>query len=404
MNDLAERWRTALTDELPAAVRLRRQIHADPRGSGDEDDTASLVAAAIGGGKAERVAKTGRLIEFPCAHPGPAVALRAELDALPVIERTGVPWAATNGLMHACGHDVHLAALTAVCRAALRVGTPRPLVAILQPREETAPSGALDLVESGILEDRAVDTVIGAHVQPRLPYGVVSAAPGPVNASTDEFEVVLHGQGGHAGYPHLLRDPVLAISQLVVSLQQLASRRIDPIHGAVCTIGQLRAGTAANVVPNSASAFGSLRLMRAGDRDSALEALAEIVHGTARAYGCTAELRISPCEPVLVNDPALAAAAQTWLLRGGGRDQGVDFAVDTAFRSFGADDFAHYCGSGARGLMMFVGLGETAGAPSLHDEVFLPGDAAVGQVAHALLAGYLAAASDPEYPAAVTGL
>ncbi|WP_020657727.1 M20 metallopeptidase family protein [Amycolatopsis benzoatilytica] len=398
MNDLAQQWRAALADELPDAIELRRRIHADPRGSGDEDDTARLVAGAIGAGEGERVARTGRLIEFPSEHPGPAVALRAELDALPIVERTGVPWASANGLMHACGHDVHLAALTAVCRAARRVGLPRPLVAILQPREETSPSGALDLVESGILEDLAVDTVIGAHVQPRLPYGVVSAAPGPVNASTDEFEVVLHGQGGHAGYPQLLRDPVLAISQLVVSLQQIASRRIDPVHGAVCTIGRLRAGSAANVVPNSASAFGSLRLMRASDRDSALAVLDEIVHATARAYGCTADLRISPCEPVLVNDPALAAAAQTWLVRG-------DADVDVDFRSFGADDFAHYCGSGRRGLMLFVGLGETAGASSLHDEIFLPEDDAVGQVAHALLAGYLAAVSDAEYPeTAVTGL
>ena len=396
MNDLVEAWRAALAEELPAAVGLRRRIHADPRASGDEEDTARIVAAALGEG--ERVAKTGRLIEISAPHPGPAVALRAELDALPVVERTGVEWAAKTGLMHACGHDVHLAALTAVCRAARRVELPRPLYAILQPREETSPSGALDLVESGILEDRGIDTVIGAHVQPRLPYGVVSAAPGPVNASTDEFEVVLHGLGGHAGYPHLLRDPVLALSQLVVSLQQVASRRIDPMHGAVCSIGRLSAGTAANVVPNSASAFGSLRLMRASDRERALEVLDEIVHGTARAYGCTADLRISPCEPVLVNDPALAAAARIWLERGGAD-------VDVDFRSFGADDFAHYCGNGVRGLMLFVGLGETAGAPSLHGETFLPEDAAVGQVADALLAGYLAAASDLEYPeAAVTGL
>ncbi|GAA1021644.1 MULTISPECIES: M20 metallopeptidase family protein [Amycolatopsis] len=389
MNDLVEAWRTAVAEELPAAVELRHRIHADPRVSGDEDDTARLVAAALGEG--ERVAKTGRLIEISAPHPGPAVALRAELDALPVVERTGVEWAANTGLMHACGHDVHLAALTAVCRAARRVELPRPLFAILQPREETSPSGALDLVESGILEERGIDTVIGAHVQPRLPYGVVSAAPGPVNASTDEFEVVVHGQGGHAGYPHLLRDPVLALSQLVVSLQQVASRRIDPMHGAVCTIGRLSAGTAANVVPNTASAFGSLRLMRASDRERALEALDEVVHATARAYGCTADLRISPCEPVLVNDPALAAAARIWLERAG-----VD--VDVDFRSFGADDFAHYCGDGIRGLMLFVGLGETAGAPSLHGETFLPEDAAVGQVADALLAGYLAAASDQEYP------
>jgi amidohydrolase len=385
VNDLWTRWTRAIDDELPAAVALRHAVHADPRASGDEEDTTRLVTAAIGAGDGVRVAKTGRAIPLPGVEgEGPAVALRAELDALPVTERTGAAWASETDLMHACGHDVHLAALVAVSRAAVRIGVPRPILALLQPREETSPSGALDVVESGLLAEHGVGTVIGAHVQPRLADGAVSAVPGPVNASTDEFDVVVRGQGGHAGYPHMLRDPILALSQLVVSLQQLASRRIDPVFGAVCSIGRIQGGTAANVVPNTASLSGSLRLMRAVDRDRALEALEQIVHGTAQAHGCTAELRISPCEPVLHNDPALAAAAQRWLVRGGAR-------VDHEFRSFGADDFAHYCGGETRGLMLFVGLGDTAGAPSLHDEVFLPGDGAVTRVAHALVAGYLAA-------------
>ncbi|MDQ7802423.1 amidohydrolase [Amycolatopsis sp. A133] len=387
MSDLWTRWTRAIADELPAAVELRHAVHADPRGSGDEEDTARLVADALGAGDGTRVAKTGRAIPLP-GGAGPAVALRAELDALPVLEGTGVPWASETDLMHACGHDVHLAALVAAGRAAVRVGVPRPILALLQPREETSPPGALDVVESGVLAEHGVDTVIGAHVQPRIAHGTVSAAPGPVNASTDEFEVTLHGQGGHAGYPHLLRDPILALSQLVVSLQQIASRRIDPVFGAVCSIGRIQAGAAANVVPNSATAFGSLRVMREKDRESALETLREIVHGTARAHGCDAELKINPCEPVLNNDPDLAAGVQRWLRHAG-------FAVDAKFRSFGADDFAHYCGGGTRGLMLFVGLGDTAGVPSLHDERFLPRDEAVTQVAHALVAGYLAALDAP---------
>ena len=385
MNDLWARWTRAIAEELPAAVELRHAVHADPRASGDEEDTARLVADALGAGDGVRVAKTGRAIPVPdTGTGGPVVALRAELDALPVLEGTGVPWASRTDLMHACGHDVHLAALVAVCRAARRVGVPRPILALLQPREETSPPGALDIVESGVLAEHGVDAVIAAHVQPRIAHGVVSAVPGPVNASTDEFEVTMQGQGGHAGYPQLLRDPILALSQLVVSLQQLASRRIDPVFGAVCSVGRIQAGAVANVVPNTATAFGSLRLMREKDRERALEALEDIVHGTAKAHGCTAELQISPCEPVLSNDPALAAGAQRWLRRAG-------IGVDEQFRSFGADDFAHYCGGETRGLMMFVGLGDTAGVPSLHDERFLPRDDAVAQVAHALVAGYLAA-------------
>ncbi|KFZ77845.1 N-acyl-L-amino acid amidohydrolase [Amycolatopsis sp. MJM2582] len=383
LDELQDRWEAAVEAELPSAIGLRHRVHADPRASGDEEDTARVVVEALGVDDGVRVAKTGRAVLLPGTRPGPAVALRTELDALPVTERTGVPWASETPLMHACGHDVHMAALVATVRAAAVVGVPRPLLALLQPREETSPSGALDIVESGVLTEYGVESVIGAHVQPRLAEGVVSAVPGPVNASTDEFEVVVRGQGGHAGYPHLLRDPILALSQIVVSLQQLASRRVDPVFGAVCSVGRIEAGTTANVVPNEARLSGSLRLMRAEDRDLALEGLAEVVHGTAKAHGCRAELEISPCEPVLHNDAGLTQRAHRRLVRTGA-------AVDTDFRSFGADDFAHYCGM-TRGLMMFVGLGDTAGAPSLHDELFLPPDAAIGQVASALIAGYLAA-------------
>ncbi|WP_394363454.1 M20 family metallopeptidase [Amycolatopsis sp. SB7-3] len=383
LDELQDRWEAAVEAELPSAIGLRHRVHADPRASGDEEDTARVVVEALGVDDGVRVAKTGRAVLLPGTRPGPAVALRTELDALPVTERTGVPWASETPLMHACGHDVHMAALVATVRAAAVVGVPRPLLALLQPREETSPSGALDIVESGVLTEYGVESVIGAHVQPRLAAGVVSAVPGPVNASTDEFEVVVRGQGGHAGYPHLLRDPILALSQIVVSLQQLASRRVDPVFGAVCSVGRIEAGTTANVVPNEARLSGSLRLMRAEDRDLALEGLAEVVHGTAKAHGCRAELEISPCEPVLHNDAGLTQRAHRRLVRTGA-------AVDTDFRSFGADDFAHYCGM-TRGLMMFVGLGDTAGAPSLHDELLLPPDAAIGQVASALIAGYLAA-------------
>lgn len=383
LDELQDRWEAAVEAELPSAIGLRHRVHADPRASGDEEDTARVVVEALDIDDGVRVAKTGRAVLLPGTRPGPAVALRTELDALPVTERTGVPWASETPLMHACGHDVHMAALVATVRAAAVVGVPRPLVALLQPREETSPSGALDIVESGVLTEYGVESVIGAHVQPRLAAGVVSAVPGPVNASTEEFDVVVRGQGGHAGYPHLLRDPILALSQIVVSLQQLASRRVDPVFGAVCSVGRIEAGTTANVVPNEARLSGSLRLMRAEDRDLALEGLAEVVHGTAKAHGCRAELEISPCEPVLHNDAGLTQRAHRRLVRTGA-------GVDTDFRSFGADDFAHYCGM-TRGLMMFVGLGDTAGAPSLHDELFLPPDAAIGQVASALIAGYLAA-------------
>ncbi|GAA4483990.1 amidohydrolase [Actinoallomurus oryzae] len=383
LNELHLKLRAAVADELPAAVALRHRLHADPRLSGDEADTAAEVVRALGAGPGRRVAGTGRTVRI--GGRGPAVALRAELDALPVTERTGVSWASANDAMHACGHDVHLAALVAICRAAERIGVDVPVLAVLQPREETSPSGAEDIVGSGVLTDHDVRAMVAAHVQPRLADGVVAVTPGPVNAATDEFEVTVTGLGGHAGYPHVARDPVLALCQIVVSLQHLASRRFDPVLGAVCSVGRIGGGTAANVVPETASARGTVRVMRDSDRAVAASLITEIVTHTAAAHGCEGHARFFPGEPVLVNDPALASDAAGRLT-----DDGV--TVDAGFRSYGADDFSHYCDV-TRGLMMFIGTAppDATDAPGLHTERFLPGDHMVGRTADALLAGYLAA-------------
>jgi len=381
MVEMVEKFRTAIADELPAATTLRHRLHADPRVSGDEADTADDVVRALDAGPAAHVAGTGRVLRI--GGDGPAVVLRAELDALPIVERTGAPYASRTSAMHACGHDVHLAALVAVCRAAARIGVETPISALLQPREESAPSGAADVVREGVL-DGAI-AVIGAHVQPRLPQCVVSAAPGPVNAAADEFEITIEGRGGHAGYPHTARDPVLALCQSVVSLQQIVSRRFDPVHGAVCSVGQVKAGSAPNVIPRTASARGTVRVMGDADRPVMARLLQEIVEHTASAHGCIGRVKVEEVEPPLVNDPPLAAQAARRL-------GGMGIPVDTVFRSFGADDFSYY-GEVTRSLMLFVGTASTAApdAPGLHDSRFLPGDFLIGRVAEAYLAGYLAA-------------
>jgi amidohydrolase len=292
--------------------------------------------------------------------------------------------------MHACGHDVHLAATVAACRAIARVGgAPLPVAALLQPHEETPPSGARDIMASGLLGTLDVRAVIGAHVQPHLPDGTVAVTPGLVNASVDEFEITVHGAGGHAGYPHTVRDPVVALASVVVNLQQIAARRIDPVHGAVCVVGEISGGTAANVVPSIAHARGSLRLMRPEDRERARVEVAEIAQASAAAYGCRAEVRVLDGEPALCNDPALAELAARVL-----REEGYRVVDD--FRSFGADDFAHYT-ERIPSLMAFVGVGGgveggVGGGVGLHDPRFLPPDSAVAAVAEALLAGYVAAA------------
>jgi amidohydrolase len=375
--ELAVRWRDEVRRDLPDAVLLRHVLHASPYVGGAERPTAQAVVDWLGLGEGDVVAGTGRVLPVAPGE-GTAVALRAELDALPIEERTGVPWASTNGAMHACGHDVHLAALACVARAATRLDLPRPLVALLQPREEGADSGARDVVAEGGLD--GIGAVLAAHVQPRLPAGVVAATPGPVNASMDEFTVTVTGRGGHSGYPHTVDDSVLALSAIVVALQQVGARRIDPTVGVACMVNQLRAGSANNVVPGSAVGSGSLRTMRPEDRETAQRAIAEIVSGVGAGHGCSAEVAFEVGEPVLVNDVDLAVRAGEVL-------DALGHRVDPTFRSFGSDDFSHYC-EASRGVMLFVGTGADGGG--LHDPTYLPDDAYVGLVADALVAGYCA--------------
>jgi amidohydrolase len=368
-----------LTAELAGAAELRHELHRQPELSGAESGTAAAVAAAMGFPDAQPVAGTGRLIRIGPAA-GPCIAVRAELDALPIPERSAAPWASANGAMHACGHDVHLAALAALGRAARQAQLPVALLAILQPREEAAPSGALDIATSPEFAALEPAAVIGVHLQHLLPAGSVAAAEGTINAATDDFEITVTGDGGHAGYPHLTADPVPALCQCVITLQQLISRRTDPTHAAVLSVGTLQAGHAPNVIPATATARGTIRTLDDQDRQFLRAAVGQVVAGVCLAHGCEGTVTVVPAEPALVNDPRLAAACQPLL-----RDAG--FTVDTQFRSCGADDFSYYCRS-APSVMLFAGSGTPV---TLHHPEFLPADDAIGDVARAMLAGYLAA-------------
>jgi amidohydrolase len=383
MAELAAKLRAGVAAELDAAVALRRELHAGAEPSGEEFRTAARVAAALGAPDAPAAAETGRLVRIG-DEDGPCIALRAELDALPIEEETGVSWASRTGAMHACGHDVHLAALTAVCRAARGVGAalPVPVLAVLQPREEAIPSGARDLVASGALAAQQPSAVVAVHLQHQLPLGTVAAAPGTVNAATDDIEITVQGIGGHAGYPQLTADPVVALCQTVVALQTAVSRRSDPTHAVVVSIGMLEAGQAANVIPGAAVAKGTLRVLDEADRPGLRQTVREIVEHTCRAYGCRGSVTIDQGEPALVNDEALTMATWPWLREAG-------FSVDTSLRSCGADDFSYFS-RGGRTLMLFLGTG---GPHALHHPAFLPSDNMVGQAASALLAGYLGALS-----------
>ena len=371
--------------ELPAAVALRELLHANPEPSHGEGTTAGLVAKALGAEKVISVAGTG-LIARTGPGGGRAVAVRAELDALPIEEATGVSFAATNGLMHACGHDVHMAALVALFRAARRVEDrlPRPLLALYQPSEEAYPSGAETIVREGVLAD-AAGAVVAVHVHPGVPWGAVSVEAGPVNASCDNLRITVEGVGGHGAYPHLARDPIVALSHAIVALQSLVSRRLDPMHAGVFSVGWTRAGTAENVIPGVAEAGGTLRVLEPADRAPLREAARDLIEGTARAHGCVATVEWTEGEPTTVNDPALAEGARSLLPEAG-------FALAPPMRSCGSDDFGFY-GQDTPALMMFVGLEDAPGSENLplHHPRFLPPDEAVEAVARAQAVAFTAA-------------
>ncbi|MQA05726.1 MAG: amidohydrolase [Streptosporangiales bacterium] len=374
-------WR-AVEARLPAAVELRRELHAAPRLGGAEEPVAARLAELIGQPDAESV-DGGRLLRIGDTA-GPAIAVRAELDALPITEQTGVPWACTTGAMHACGHDVHLAALTAVAQAARDGDLPVPMLATLQPREETYPCGAVDVLASPAWAAHDVAAVVGVHLQPQLPAGQVSLVPGPVNAAADEFTVTVTGAGAHAAYPHLGRDPVVAMAAVVTALQHLVSRRTDPMDAAVLTIGRINGGQAANVIPSAVQIGGTLRSFDVEHRAAMVAAIESTAALVARAHDCVAVTEVSAGEPVLHNDPGLVEQIAPRLADAG-------FTHGRALRSCGADDFSYYCERHSA-VMVFVGVGDAAAdSPGLHHPSFLPPDGSVADVARAMVAGYLGA-------------
>jgi amidohydrolase len=372
--------------ELPLAVALRHRLHARPELAHAEERTAAAVAEELPVAGAN-VAGTG-LIARVGPVGGAAVAVRAELDGLPIEERTSAPFRAGGGVMHACGHDVHMAALVALTRAAHALGDalPAPLLAIFQPSEEAYPSGAERLAREE-LAAIAPAAVVAAHVHPELPWGTVALDPGPVNASSDSVEITVEGEPSHAAYPHHGRDPILAIAHIVVALHAQVARRIDPHGPAVLTVGVLAGGDTENVIPARARARAALRAHRPEDRLALRVMVQEVVHGIAAAHGCRARVELVPGEPALENDLEIVALARELL-------SSASLLPAREWRSCGSDDFAFFSAL-APIAMGFVGLDGAEGFETrpLHHPELLPPDSAVGAVARVQAVLYVAATS-----------
>lgn len=382
---LIEQLIAGIDQVLPQARALRRAIHSDPYIGGFEQPTADLLRAALGR-PTTSVADTGFWTRL--GPDGPSIAVRSELDALPIAEDTGVAWASTNGAMHACGHDVHMAAVWAVLKAAEKVSLPAGLLGVYQPREECQPSGAPDILRTGLLADHDVRSVIGAHVQPRVASGLVSTGIGGVNAAADAFDIVIRGHGGHGAYPHVTIDPLPVLASIASGLYELVGRLVDPTHAALISIGRIEAGATHNIIPDSAMLQGIVRTMHESDRRLLHAEIRRFAEHTAAARGATADVTLLRGDPVLANDRDLVKTLDPVL-----EAAGLPVAAEP-FRSLGADDFSHF-GQHVPIVMMFVGTGEEAGTrhdTGLHHARYLPDEDTIRTVAIALASGYVAGA------------
>jgi amidohydrolase len=321
-------------------VELRRAIHADPELSFQEERTAQKLERALtelGATDVRRVAKTGVVARIRGENAkAPVVALRGDIDALPVREETGLPYASHNeGVMHACGHDVH--ATWAVGAAALLAREPAAgdVLVVLQPAEETG-HGAPAILETGALDD--VSAIFGGHVDRRFAVGQVVADEGPLAASADMFEIELEGQGAHAARPHESADPIVGLGALIGAMQTIVSRRLNPANPGVVTIGTVRAGTASNVIPDRATLTGTVRAVDAASRRLMLDEVQRISESVAAVYRLTARVKLDLGTPPIVNPPNATA----WARRAATSLLGESSVVPLGFLNLAGEDFAHY--------------------------------------------------------------
>jgi amidohydrolase len=323
-----------------AVIADRRTIHRHPELAYQERETAALVASRlqqIGIPVRTGVAGTGVVGLIEGGRPGRTVLLRADMDALPIQEESGRPYASTTpGVMHACGHDAHTAILLAVSRllAERRHEIPGRVKLMFQPAEEGG-AGALKMIEEGVLEDPPVDAAFMLHVSHLHAAGTVATAPGPVLAGANAFTVTIDGRGGHASRPHQAVDPVVAAAQVVTALQTLVSREAPPTEAAVLTLGRLSSGTAANVIPDRAVLQGTIRAYRDELMREMERRVEEVATGVARALRAEARFDVHMRYPPTVNDPAMAE-----LLAGAARAVLGSAAVLEAEPEMAAEDFS----------------------------------------------------------------
>ena len=380
----AETTQTASTADLVAAARaiqddvvaIRRRIHRQPEIGLDLPKTQVVILEELG--KLGLEGRPGKALSSVVAviaggRPGPTVLLRADMDALPLHEDTGLDFSSeVDEAMHACGHDTHVAMLLGAARLLheRRADLPGKVILMFQPGEEGL-GGAKLMIDEGLLDAAGEPRPSGAlalHIGTRYPTGEVHLRPGPEMAATDTIRITVRGRGGHASAPHLAVDPITVAAEIVLALQVMITRRIDVFDPAVITIARITAGTTSNIIPETASLFGTIRSVSEETRSEARAGVRRVAEGIAAAHDAAVEVDLEAGYPVTINDPAFTAfvmdTARSLI--------GADKVAELPAPIMGAEDFS-YVLQQVPGAMAFVGARpegqDPATAPQNHSNL-----------------------------------
>ncbi len=355
--------RSAINDLVPEVRAWRRELHQNPELMYDVEETAKFVAGRLRAFGCDEVrtaiGRTGvvGVIRGERGASSRTIGLRADMDALPIEEETNLPYRSRSpGKMHACGHDGHTAMLLGAAR---RLAETRNFagaaVVIFQPAEEGG-AGAMAMIDDGLMDEFGVEQVYGMHNWPGSPVGSFSLRKGPLMASADEITITIEGKGGHGAFPHLCIDPVMAGAQVILALQTIASRNVDPLDACVVSITRFQAGTANNIIPQTAWLNGTVRTLRPATRAKVEKRIHEIAAGLAEASGASARVEYRHGYPPTINHEA-----QTDFAAGVARKVAGDAHVDANTPpTMGAEDFSFML-EARPGAFIFIGNGDSAG-------------------------------------------
>ena len=348
---------TCLEDALAIneeTIARRRDLHRHPELGFKEYRTSQIVAEtlnSLGLDVTTGIAETGVIGMLRGQAESPVLLLRFDMDALPIQEETGAPYASQEpGRMHACGHDCHTAVGLSVAKllASRREQIPGTIKFVFQPAEELD-GGAARMIAEGVLENPRPDVVMGMHVWNERPVGWYGLTPGPSMAGADIFTVRVTGMGGHGAQPHVTADPIMAVAHIVTALQTIVSRNVNPLDSAVVSVCQVSAGTANNIIPQEAVFAGTLRAFRPETARMVKERFYTLIEDLAGAMGCQAEIDFLKVTEPVINDPALAA-----LLAETAAAVDPNAVIDTTFQTMGGEDFSLMM-QAAPGCFMMVG-------------------------------------------------